>query len=388
MTEHQAMPLSARDDPRYRDMRNVTLVGMAVNIVVAIARLVFGYLGQSQALIADGIHAVSDVGSDFLVLFAARHASRGADESHPYGHQRIETISTVGLGLSLIGVAIVIAWDATARLFHPEQLMQPGWLALAVAAASIVAKEGVYWYTVRAARRLKSSILQANAWHSRVDGFSALIVVIGVAGTMAGLTYMDAVAAIVMAAIIARVGWEFAWKNLQELADAALDQDRVAAIRQTILGIGGVRNVHMLRTRRMGGNALVDVHVLVEPTLSVSEGHYISEKVRSTLIQTIEEVADVMVHIDPEDDERIKPSLGLPPREEMVKRLRDGWRALPEAAHIEDIRLHYLSGKVWVEILLPLNILASSGDAGRVADSFLRPVERDAQIGGVEVRFR
>lgn len=387
MTDHHHNPLPGQDDPRYRDIRNVTLVGMAVNIVVAVARLVFGVIGQSQALIADGIHAVSDIGSDFLVLFAARHSSRAADESHPYGHERIETIATVGLGLSLIAVAGTIAWDAVDRLFHPEELMQPGWLALIVAALSIFAKEGVYWYTVRAANRLKSSILKANAWHSRVDGFSAVIVVIGVAGSMAGLTYMDAVAAIVVAAIIAKVGWEFVWNNLQELADAALDQDRVAAIRKTILTIGGVRSVHMLRTRRMGGNAFVDVHVLVEPTLSVSEGHYISEKVRTTLIREIEEVADVTVHIDPEDDERFKPSLGLPSRDEMVKRLRHHWRFVPEAAHIEDIRLHYLNGRVHVEILLPLNILASNDDAGRVAGSFSQALVHDAEIAGVEAHF-
>jgi cation diffusion facilitator family transporter len=306
---HSVAESVTEGDSRYREIRWVTLVGSAIDLTLGILKIVFGYLANSQALIADGVHSLSDLATDFMVLFAAKHGSRDADESHPYGHGRFETVATVALGIALIVVAAGIAWDAIERLFNPEELLQPGVWALVIASLSVISKEWIYHYTMHVAKKLKSNMLRANAWHSRSDAISSIIVVIGVAGTMAGLNYLDSVAAVLVGAMVAKIGWDLAWQSVHELVDTALDPERVEAIRREILSVGGVRELHMLRTRMMGGDALVDVHVLVDPKLSVSEGHYIGEKVRERLITEIEEVSDVMVHVDPEDDEKMKPSL-------------------------------------------------------------------------------
>jgi len=340
-------------DERYKEIRWVTLVGSAIDLTLGVLKLIFGYLANSQALIADGVHSLSDLATDFMVLFAAKHGSRDADETHPYGHGRFETLATVALGIALIVVAGGIAWDAIERLFNPEELLQPGLWALVIAIVSVFSKEWIYHYTMRLAKRLKSNMLKANAWHSRSDAISSIVVVIGIIGTMAGLEYLDSVAAVLVGAMVAKIGWDLAWQSVHELVDTALDPERVQVIRKEILSVGGVRELHMLRTRMMGGEALVDVHVIVDPKLSVSEGHFIGEKVRKRLIEEVEEVTDVMVHVDPEDDEKMKPSLGLPTRSWVRTQLEERWSDLPLAKKIERITLHYLDGKLEVEVCFP-----------------------------------
>ena len=348
-----ALPLGRHRDERYRAIRKVTLVGSVVDFLLAVLKMAFGVIANSAALFADGVHSLSDLITDFMVLFAAKHGSRAADDAHPYGHGRFETLATVLLGMALIAVAIGIAWDSIGRLFEPEALLQPGVWALIIAAVSVLSKEWIYHYTMRVAKQLKSNMLKANAWHSRSDAISSIVVMIGVAGTMAGLEYLDAIAAVVVGMMIAKIGWDLARQSVYELVDTALEPERVALIRHEILSVGGVRELHMLRTRRMGGVALVDVHVMVDPTLSVSEGHYIGEKVRKRLIDEIEEVADVTVHIDPEDDESGGPSQSLPGRSQFRSQLEAAWQGMPLATGIERLTLHYLDGKLDVEIWLP-----------------------------------
>jgi cation diffusion facilitator family transporter len=360
---HHPLPTPAdQGDVRYSEIRKVTLIGSAIDLALGVLKLIFGYLANSQALIADGVHSLSDLATDFMVLFAAKHGSRDADEAHPYGHGRFETLATVALGIALIVVAVGIAWDAVERLFHPEELLEPGVWALVVAGVSVFSKEWIYHYTMHVAKRLKSSMLKANAWHSRTDAISSIVVVIGVGGTMAGLEYLDSIAAVLVGAMVAKIGWDLAWQSVHELVDTALDPERVSVIRNEILSVGGVRELHMLRTRQMGGEALVDVHVIVDPKLSVSEGHYIGEKVRKRLIEEVEEVTDVMVHVDPEDDEQMKPSLGLPSRSWVRTQLEEDWRDIPLAREIERITLHYLDGRLEVEVCFPEKARSGDGD--------------------------
>ncbi|NIP72542.1 MAG: cation transporter [Gammaproteobacteria bacterium] len=373
---------------RYAEARKVTVVGAVVDLVLGLAKVVAGLTSHSQALIADGIHSFSDLITDGMVLFAAKHASREADEDHPYGHARIETVVTVALGAALVAVALGLAYDATRRLFHPELLLHPGWPALAVAGLSIVAKEGIYHYTMRAARRLRSNLLRANAWHSRTDAVSSIIVVVGVAGAMAGLDYLDAIAAVGVAIMIAKIGWDLAWHSVRELVDEALDAERVSQIRKAIHEVGGVRDLHLLRTRRMGGDALVDVHIQVDPRLSVSEGHQVSESVRSRLIAKFEEISDVMVHIDPENDEVAQPWRRLPLRAELMRELNQAWGDLPGADRVEKVTLHYLSGAVDVELVLPLAVVEDLGGARRLAESYKSASRAVPEVGHVQVQFR
>jgi cation diffusion facilitator family transporter len=348
-------------DQRYREVRRVTLVGSVVDLVLGVVKILIGVTAQSQALIADGVHSLSDLGTDFMVLFAAKHSHREADAEHPYGHGRIETVTTVALGVALTVVAIGISWDAVRRLLDPALLLHPGWPALAVAFISVASKEAIYHYTARAGRRLRSNMLLANAWHSRSDAISSIVVVVGIAGVMIGLPYLDAVAAVAVALMIAKIGWSLLWQSLQELIDTSLDTERVNAIRQTILAITGVRALHMLRTRRSGSDALVDVHILVDPALSVSEGHQIGESVRKQLMDSDDDVTDVTVHIDPEDDELASPCTHLPLRDEILQRLDACWDSLQPRPEIDRVVLHYLDGRVNVDVFVPMESEASEG---------------------------
>ena len=360
-------PQSGKKNPRYRETIKVTLIGSVVDLLLGVFKIQFGFLSQSQALIADGIHSLSDLATDAIVLYAAKHSHTEADEEHPYGHGRFETVATVGLGIALLVVAIGISVDATLRLFNPEKLLIPSMGALIVAAISIVSKEAIYHYTMHVARKYKSNMLRANAWHSRSDAISSVVVLVGVAGSMAGLWYLDAIAAIGVGLMIAKIGWDLAWHSIRELVDTGLDAERVEAIREIILAVDGVVSLHILRTRRMAGEALVDVHIQVAPHISVSEGHYVSETVRARIIKEIEEVTDVMVHIDPENDEVTPPNTGLPLRRKLMAQLEDQWRGLEAASRIEEVTLHYLEGQIQVELKLPLAILEGNAQVSRDA---------------------
>ena len=299
---------------RYKAMKKVTLVGAAVNFVLAIVQVLIGVLGHSAALVADGIHTVSDLIGDFAVLLAAKEANKGADEDHPYGHGRIETLATVVLGTILIAVGIAIAISAVDKLMNVDNIVQPESLTIVAAILAIVLKESLFHYTMKAAHETNSKMLEANAWHHRSDVFSSVIVLVGVIAALFGYVYMDVVAAFLVAILITRMGFKMAWESIQELADSSLEQDTVDKMKAVIAKVEGVRNLHMLRTRRMGGYALADVHIQVDPRLSVSEGHQISEVVRYSLINTVKELDDITVHIDPEDDEDAPTCTGLPLR--------------------------------------------------------------------------
>jgi len=364
---HSHSTLGHSRELRYKEVRRVTLIGSAVDLSLGIAKIGGGYVATSQALIADGVHSLSDLATDIIVLYAAKHSHREADEEHPYGHGRIETVATVALGIALVLVAIGIGIDAIDRLFNIERLMQPTVLALYIALVSVITKEFIYHFSMRIARKYRSEMLKANAWHSRTDAISSIIVVIGVIGSMAGLNYLDAIAAVGVAMMIAKIGWDLTFQSLRELIDTGLDPERVALIRNTIMDVNGVQALHVLRTRRMGGDALVDVHIQVNPNLSVSEGHHISEQVREQVVQSIDEVADVMVHIDPEDDEQVASTVGLPLRRDVLKQLKAGWSAIEGASLIrdEDITLHYLAGKIRIDLVLPLTLLENGPLAAR-----------------------
>ncbi|QKT03637.1 cation transporter [Ectothiorhodospiraceae bacterium 2226] len=372
---------------RYAAARRVTVVGGAVNLLLAAAKIVFGVIGNSAALVADGVHSLSDLISDAMVLLAAKHGSRAADAEHPYGHARIETAMTVGVGLLLIAVALGIMWDAARRLLDPALLLHPGLLALAVAVLSVLAKEALYHYTVRVARRIRSNLLRANAWHHRTDAISSVIVVLGVLGVMIGYPWLDAVAAVAVGLMIIKIGWHLAWHSLRELVDTGLDAARLDEIRQVMLDTPGVRALHQLRTRRMGAEALVDVHVLVDGRVSVSEGHQIGETVRARVIDAMEEVSDVTVHVDPEDDASAAPCLDLPERDAVRAALHAAWADVPEARTARRLVLHYLDGRVHVEVILPLDATRDAAHAERIAEALRERAARLPYVGPVEVMF-
>jgi hypothetical protein len=261
-------------------------------------------------------------------------------------------------------------------------------IALGVAIVSVISKEAIYQYTRNAARRLRSNMLMANAWHSRSDAISSIVVVIGVAGAMMGHAYLDSVAAIAVAVMIAKIGFDLVRDSSKELIDTALKPEVTDAIRREVFNVDGVRALHMLRSRRSGSDALVDLHLQVDPRISVSEGHQIGDTVRRHLLDRVEEVTDVTVHIDPEDDEQESPCDRLPLRSKLIKRLKHHWAevGLDDIA-AGQITLHYLGGRLQIDLLLPLSAL----DAHQDAKSFIRGIERAAkqlpEVDSVRVSF-
>jgi cation diffusion facilitator family transporter len=382
--KHAESAVVARDT-RYREAARVTIAGAILDFLLGTAKLFVGYFAYSQALIADGIHSLSDLATDGIVLYAARKSQHGPDADHPYGHGRFETIATVGLAVALVLVAGGIAYNAVNRLFDTELLPHPGASALLVAMLSIAGKEWIYHYTMRVARRQRSDMLRANAWHSRTDAFSSVIVVIGVGGTMAGYPYLDALAAIGVALIIAHVGWNLGWKALKELADTAVDQQQVEKLRDCIMTVSGVSGLHLLRTRHTGGQVLVDVHVITDPVISISEGHYISEMVRLRLLEEFEDVTDVTVHIDPEDDEDQTTSLKLPMRDELLNHIHRKLDGVEGVDNIERFTLHYLAGKVKVEILMSFHDDSKSATCYQTEKRFRDALRNDPLIESVDV---
>lgn len=374
-------------EQRYRKIRKVTLVGAVVDLLLGIAKIIVGSLVHSQALVADGIHSLSDLATDFIVLYAAKHSHKEADEDHPYGHGRIETLATIALGIALIIVAVGIAYNSVLRLNDPSTLLAPGLLALVIAIISVISKEWVYHYTMKAARLLRSEMLMANAWHSRSDAISSIVVVIGIAGAIYGYPYLDAVAAVAVAVMIAKIGFDLVRSSGKELIDTALDPMEVEMIRGHIFDVDGVRAAHMLRSRKSAGDAFVDVHIQVDPRLSVSEGHQIGESVRRHLIQSVEMISDVTVHIDPENDESGSPCDDLPSREKVFDELKQCWQQLPSIA-IEAVTLHYLSGKIYVELDLPIEILKDTHEAKTLVQQLKQSVSSLPYISEVQVRFK
>ncbi len=357
-------------EQRKQETNRITLWGVAVNLFLAVIKIAGGIVGQSQALLADGIHSLSDLASDGMVLLAVKHAGEDADEEHPYGHGRFETLATVALGILLIGVAAGIAYDAVMRLQDPETIAIPAAFTLIIAAISILSNEGLYHATRKVAHAIRSPLLEANAWHHRSDAVSSIVVLVGIAATYIGYPILDAVAAILVALMIAKIGLDLSRQSVQELVDTALEPEMVEQIKQSILDIDDVRELHMLRSRRMGHNALVDVHLLVSPRLSVSEGHHISELVEKTLIDKFDEVNDVTVHIDPEDDETAASCKHLPLRNELLVQLKSAWSHDDILKTIDDVTLHYLNGYINIDAQLPISQLSNLDDADAIKTNF------------------
>ena len=275
-----------------------TWVSVGVNVVLSITQIVVGVFAKSQGLIADGLHSMSDLVADFVVLFAAHHSRKGADAEHPYGHQRFETAASLVLGLLLLGVGAGLLWSAIGKLNSPETIPQVHASALWVAGLALVAKELLFRYMLKVAERVKSSMLVANAWHARSDAASSLVVGLGIVGNLAGYPMLDPIAALIVGLMVGKIGWRFSWDALHDLVDRAVDEEELQAISQTLLQTPGVSGVHDVRTRKMGDMIVVDAHLEVDATLTVEAGHSIAVAARQRVMQR-HRVLDLMTHVDP-----------------------------------------------------------------------------------------
>ena len=332
---------------RYHTAKRITLIGAIINAFLGFLKLIGGFYLHSHALVADGFHSFADLVTDAMVIFASKYGSQDADASHPYGHQRIETAATFFLAMLLILTGAAIAWHALTEIITPD-FIKPNQLALPIAIFSILSNEGLYHYTHYMGKRINSSLLIANAWHHRSDAASSVVVLIGLIGSLFGLSYFDAAAAILVGLMIIHMGITYAWNSIKELIDTGIDPKQLAVIKSIICKVEGVQKIHQLRSRMMGSDIFVDVHILVSPYLSVSEGHYIAQHVHHTLLESCPAVRDVTVHVDPEDDEIKSPSLHLPNRKTIENLL-----ALIDIdqAKLDSWTIHYLDGRVVLDLI-------------------------------------
>lgn len=340
-------------DERHRITQRVTLTGAAVNCVLAGLQIIFGLLGKSQALVADGIHTLSDLCTDFIVLYASRRSAKAADRSHPYGHGRIETLASMLLGAILGMVGIGIGIRGVESIINPTNV-NPEALTLVFAGLGIAAKESLYHYTLRAARATHSSMLESNAWHHRSDALSSIVVVIGISAQLLGIPYTDAAAAIIVAAMVSLIGLRLSRKALDELIDTGLEPELVEQVRALMQKMPSVTGVHNLRSRSMGGLGYIDAHIEVDSDLTVSEAHYIAHRIEHKVKQGFPRIIDIQIHIDPLDD-KIRDSVlaRLPERQQIEQELAQVWRSIDGSELVLQTRLHYLAEHIGIDLVLP-----------------------------------
>ena len=288
-------------------IQKVTWGGMAVNIILAGIKFLVGFLGSSQAVIADAVHSLSDMTTDIAVLFGVKFWSAPPDSSHPYGHQRIEELVTVAIGLALAAVAAGLAYSSLATI-REEHIQSIKWIALSGPILSIIGKEGLYRWTVHIGERVKSSAVIANAWHHRSDALSSIpaLVAVVVAGLYPDWGFVDHIGAVLIACFILKVSWDIVIPALQCLIDTGASAKTQEHIKILAMGVEGVKSTHAIRTRKVGPRLLVDLHILVAPELTVRTGHKISEDVKEQLLNNGPEILDVVVHLEPYDDENIR----------------------------------------------------------------------------------
>jgi len=361
-------------------------VGAGVNVFQTLIKIGFGFLVQSAALIADGIHSLSDLLSDFLVIIAVRMGSREADYEHPYGHRRFETIATVILGVSLVLIAGGITWSVLERMAHPEHLPVPNPYGIGIAGLSILVNEWLYHYTKRIARQTRSKLLLANAWHQRSDAISSIVVLLGIGAVMLGYPLADAIAAIVVALMVAKIGLNLIFDSIKELVDTSLPPKLVSEIRKAIMTIDGVEGIHLLRTRQMGEDALIDAHIVVDPRITVSEGHTIGDTVRDELISRFDDIMDVLVHVDPEDDEGLFEK-NKPLKRGEVKRLIDKYMSDFKDSII-DFKIHYLNGLIELELILPFVVTTQPEIMVKLNKQSRRMEQRVRKIKNITLFFK
>jgi cation diffusion facilitator family transporter len=290
------------DGTKEKIIRKVTWIGLFVNLFLAGIKFTAGILGKSQALVADAIHSLTDLTTDIAVIAGSHYWERPPDEDHPYGHKRLETLVTVFIGLMLVAAGLGIGWKAVSTLQH-NGTSPPGWIALLAALVSIICKEAIYRWTARTGKRLKSAALAANAWHHRTDALSSLPVLVAVGGARVfpSWSFLDRVGAVVVSIFIIHASIKIVVPALSELIDAGAPAGTRKKIGELAHENGSVLQVHKVRTRYISTSIVVELHIVVQGSLTVRQGHDIADDVKDRIIAGIPEILDVIVHVDPAD---------------------------------------------------------------------------------------
>ena len=288
--------------PNYIRKRKVanksTWTSVVVNFFLVIFQIVVGFFSKSSGLIADGFHTLADMFSDLIVLITSKKSLNPPDDDHNYGHHRYENAVGLFLGVLLLFVGCAMIWSAGKKLENSDQIVAVHVTALYASIICLVVKELLFRYLLNVAKRAKSSLLMANAWHARSDAASSLIVAIGIIFNLLGYHSFDLIAAIIVGVMILKMGWTFSYEAIQALTDKAADTEEVEKIKKIILDTPGVINIHDLRTRKVGDSIIADVHIEVKGTLTVTEGHDIAVEARNRVMRS-SRVLNLMTHIDP-----------------------------------------------------------------------------------------
>ncbi|PRX29432.1 cation diffusion facilitator family transporter [Orenia metallireducens] len=284
---------------RYNLSKRVSVVGLIVNIALAIAKIIVGFLFRSKALVADGFHSVSDIASTLVVMFSMKISELPPDKEHPYGHGKAESIGTKILGIILILTGFGLAKGALENIFSAE-IAIPGKLVLWVAILSIISKELLYRYTIKVGRMIDSKAIMADAHHHRSDAFSSIAALIGAGGALLGYPVLDPLAGLVVALFIIKLGFEVLLDAIDELMDAVPSQDKMEEIKDQIESLDNIIDIGDIKLRSYGPRFFVDLEVVVADDLTVVEGHKVAVKVRDKIKELHPSVEEVLVHIDPE----------------------------------------------------------------------------------------
>lgn len=286
---------------KYQAAKKSTLISVVVNTILSIWQIIIGIFSHSSGLVADGIHTLSDLIADFVVLIANKKSHKKPDEDHPYGHFRYENGASLILGIILLIVGVGMVWSAIDKLLNPELIPEVHLIALVAALIALVAKEGLFRYMLHVANKVNSSMLVANAWHARSDAASSLVVAIGIVGSLCGFRIFDPIAALIVGTFVFRMGFKFTNRSMQDLMDKGADEETLQEIRAVLGNINELAGYHDLKTRKSGDFLLVDVHLELNGNMSILMGHDIAVHVRKKLMEN-PQILDVMTHLDPYDE--------------------------------------------------------------------------------------
>jgi cation diffusion facilitator family transporter len=264
-----------------------------------ILKLSAGLFIRSSALIADGVHSLTDLATDLVILLGARLSNRPADETHPYGHRKFDTIASQLIAFFLIAVGFGFVFSAGTAIFRKE-VNFPGVVMLVVATISVISKEMIFHITRKISRETQSAALYANAWHHRSDSFSSIAVLLGGAASLLGWGYADHMATIIVGIMIMGVAGKIFYDNLVELTEHSADKKSIQTIEKILSQAEDISGWHALRTRSLGGELFLDCHVIVNPNLTVSEGHRIIDKIEEEIKSQLSKPVNILIHIDPE----------------------------------------------------------------------------------------
>lgn len=282
---------------RFEQAAKITRLGMVANALLAVFKMSAGILGNSQAMIADAVESLADLVSTAVVLISLRVSKKPVDLDHPYGHGRAESIATGFVALIIAAAGVLILWRASVSIGR-GQLTQPGVFALLAVIVVIVAKEALYQGVARLARRLESSLLMANALDHRKDALTSVATLLGIAGARMGYPLLDPLAAGLVGLVIFRLAYNVANQAANELMDRAPEDQTIQNISRIADGLDGVAHAEV-RARRLGPNVFVDLKIAVDPNLTVDQGHTIAKQVKENIMEQVDSVSDVMVHINP-----------------------------------------------------------------------------------------